>query len=676
MTSPAARARILALVALLSILPFWPALKADFAFDDAELIVRHPAVSAAGPTLAWRLPYWPDRPSAGLYRPWTTMSFWLDAKLFGLNPRAFHAVNLALHAATSCLVFLLLLELFPAYAGRAAATALLFAVHPLHAEAVVGTVGRAELWAALAALLAYLTAHRHVRRPAAWLLGASGLSFLVAMLAKESSLGLLGLIALHQSRVPLDDPRSTAQRWTAVGAVWTGAAATALLLRLKVLGSLFALERVSLMDNPLAYVDPLRRALAALGLQAWTWFKVVVPISLSADYSFPALQATPLWMALGAVALIAMLGAALLAWRSRRKDLLFGLAFAASTALLTSNVLLPIGTVLGDRLSYLPSLGLLWLAASCAAPLLARRRGLGILLLAAALLGYGARSFARSGDWQNDLTLFAAATRDAPRSAKAWSNYATSLLHADREPEALAAAERSLALAPDYPPSLSAKGMALLRLGRARESLEPLRRASLPRPGSSPRIESILELGNAYLSLAQGASAESVFTQAGRIAGPADGRVWIGRASAFALQRRWPESSRAWRRAALLTPGDPAVRRQWAYALAQAGEPDSALAEYESLRRSHPRDAEVTNDLAWFLAANDRDPSRAVALARDAFQRAPTADHGDTVLEAYFRAGRADEAEAWVDSLAAASNPLAPGLRSGYVSRRGSGTPR
>uniref|UniRef100_A0A0P6J094 dolichyl-phosphate-mannose--protein mannosyltransferase n=1 Tax=Heterocephalus glaber TaxID=10181 RepID=A0A0P6J094_HETGA len=77
-----------------------------------------------------------------------------------MDPFYFHAVNVILH----CLVTLVLMytcdkAVFRSR-GLAFATALLFAVHPVHTEAVAGIVGRADVLACLLFLLAFLSYSR------------------------------------------------------------------------------------------------------------------------------------------------------------------------------------------------------------------------------------------------------------------------------------------------------------------------------------------------------------------------------------------------------------------------------------------------------------------------------------------------------------------------------------
>ncbi|NWT39316.1 TMTC1 protein, partial [Chroicocephalus maculipennis] len=86
----------------------------------------------------------------------------LNILLAGMNPFYFHAVNVILH----CLVTLLLMYTCDKAVFKdcrlAFVTALFFAVHPIHTEAVTGIVGRADVLACLLFLLAFLSYNRSV----------------------------------------------------------------------------------------------------------------------------------------------------------------------------------------------------------------------------------------------------------------------------------------------------------------------------------------------------------------------------------------------------------------------------------------------------------------------------------------------------------------------------------
>src|SRR5262245_1116481 len=119
-----------AFVALVAVLPYLNALPADFTFDDVGVIRDNSAVQALP---AADLLHYVYEPGA-LYRPLTMLTYAANTRVSGA-PFGFHLVNVVLHALVTVAVFLLALELL---ASRVAATAaaLLFAVHPIHTEAV------------------------------------------------------------------------------------------------------------------------------------------------------------------------------------------------------------------------------------------------------------------------------------------------------------------------------------------------------------------------------------------------------------------------------------------------------------------------------------------------------------------------------------------------------------
>ena len=83
-----------------------------------------------------------------LYRPITIISFAMNHALGGNAPAGYRAVNILLHGLASVLLLWLGLRLGLREA-EAGAVALLFAVHPIHTEAVNAVVGRADLLVAV-----------------------------------------------------------------------------------------------------------------------------------------------------------------------------------------------------------------------------------------------------------------------------------------------------------------------------------------------------------------------------------------------------------------------------------------------------------------------------------------------------------------------------------------------
>uniref|UniRef100_A0A8D2JN64 dolichyl-phosphate-mannose--protein mannosyltransferase n=1 Tax=Sciurus vulgaris TaxID=55149 RepID=A0A8D2JN64_SCIVU len=155
-----------ALLAGASCLCYGRSLQGEFVHDDVWAIVNNPDVRPDAP-LRWGIftnDFWgkgmAENTSHKSYRPLCVLTFKLNIFLTGMNPFYFHAVNVILH----CLVTLVLMYTCDKTVfknrGLAFVTALLFAVHPVHTEAVAGIVGRADVLACLLFLLAFLSYNR------------------------------------------------------------------------------------------------------------------------------------------------------------------------------------------------------------------------------------------------------------------------------------------------------------------------------------------------------------------------------------------------------------------------------------------------------------------------------------------------------------------------------------
>ncbi|XP_039426632.1 protein O-mannosyl-transferase TMTC1 isoform X1 [Corvus cornix cornix] len=156
-----------AVLAGLCALCYGNSLRGEFVHDDVWAIVNNPDVRAAAPvSAAFANDFWGKRMAENTshksYRPLCVLTFKLNILLAGMNPFYFHAVNVILH----CLVTLVLMYTCDKAVFKdcrlAFVTALFFAVHPIHTEAVTGIVGRADVLACLLFLLAFLSYNRSV----------------------------------------------------------------------------------------------------------------------------------------------------------------------------------------------------------------------------------------------------------------------------------------------------------------------------------------------------------------------------------------------------------------------------------------------------------------------------------------------------------------------------------
>ena len=461
------------IASLVAALVYLPALGNRFALDDAAIVERNPAAHSIGAALsAFTSPYWPPEHGAGLWRPLVILSFAADWQISSGSTTWLHATNIVLHALVTALVVLLLAR-YLAPIG-ALAGGLVFAVHPVHVEAVANMVGRAELLAALFLLMAVLLS-REVRRRSAsgtrTLMVEAGvvLCVLAGQLSKEHAVIAIAWLWLDD-RSRADEPGRLPLRLyvsvAVVTVVW-------LVVRREVeagLGfhavaptffGLGALGRISTM---------LPAVLVLMRLMVW-------PFDLSPDYHPMVIErlthptGTGL---LGLAVLVALVMLAALLWRRSRAAssglLLMGLAW-----LPTSNLLFASGIVLAERTLYLPSIGVALLAGVGAVALderFGRRRSL--VLAALMCLPLAVRSWTRAPDWRTTRDLVITALLNHPESFKVHQSAARVFWRLGLPNEALAEYGVAAEIYPlDYY-LLAEYGSTQLEAGRLRPALRTL----------------------------------------------------------------------------------------------------------------------------------------------------------------------------------------------------------
>ncbi len=120
-----------------------------------------------------------------IYRPLLSLSFMADYTVWGLSPWGYHLTNTLLHVLNSILIYFLARMYVPAIPALMAT--LLFAVHPIHTEAVTYISGRGELimtFFLLSGVLVFLKSEKHT----SWLLYLVSLPlFFFALLTKETA---------------------------------------------------------------------------------------------------------------------------------------------------------------------------------------------------------------------------------------------------------------------------------------------------------------------------------------------------------------------------------------------------------------------------------------------------------------------------------------------------------
>ena len=424
-----------------------------FAFDDVLIVRDNPQVHSLS-QLAFDFVqgYWPREHGGALYRPLTLAAFSAQWVIGNGAPWVFHAVNVALYAALTLVIFGLALEFMPVSGAWIAAA--LFAVHPVHVEAVGNVVGQAELTTALAVSLGVWLYVRARRRPELTARDSVALLLLLATaaLCKENGIILLGLLVVAEVTV-VTDARPAGARVKSLLPVYLLlllGAVIMMIARRAALGATVG-EYPALVLGDLGFRD---RLLTMLGIVP-EWVRLFLwPAHLRADYGPAEFVATNQFgapQALGLALVLVTLTTGLAA-RRRRPALAFGIAWVVLSLLPVSNILVTSGILLAERTLLLPSIGLTLAAGAIAAAALRRMQSsrplqwtaagaLGVLLVVGAV-----RSGGRQAAWVDTPSVVQQLVRDAPLNYRGWLMYGAYLRTQGRTDEAREAMLRSAGL--------------------------------------------------------------------------------------------------------------------------------------------------------------------------------------------------------------------------------------
>ena len=394
-----------------------------FVYDDVTLIQNAARVhSLDGWWREFGRTYWPGGDG---YRPLTVIAWRVEWLIGGGSPAFFHATNVVLHVAGSVAVLWLALAVLAVTPATIAAA--LYAVHPVHVEAVANVVGQSELAAALLAVLA-VAIYLHGRTSGRLSTGrwiAVGVLYGLACLIKEHAIVLPALLVAAELTVV----RDLAPRAERVARLRL----PLLILALIASGYLLARSRVVIDGlsgfRPFVVFDVLNlsatnRVLTMIGA-APEWVRLLLwPQRLATQYAPPEIEiAQGLSVALlpGLLVLVGLIALMLATWR-RSPVTGFGIAWVIITLLPASNFIVPAGFIIAERTLLLPSVGAM-IAVASAIPWLeqavAGRRGARIaatIAVASVVLLGVVHSARRNTVWRNEDRLWRQGVVDSPNS--------------------------------------------------------------------------------------------------------------------------------------------------------------------------------------------------------------------------------------------------------------------
>ncbi|WAR07195.1 TMTC1-like protein [Mya arenaria] len=430
---------------LLALLCYVNGLNGEFVHDDVFAIKRNPDVSGATSLGdVFQNDFWGRRISLNTshksYRPLTVLTFRLNRRLLGPDPFYFHVVNVFLHVLVTSMFVRTCRDVLHVGRTCSALAGCLFAVHPVHAEAVTGIVGRADVLAAAFFLLAL---GLYTRTAAFSPCSPSGMASLAgalvcamaAMLSKE-----------------------------------TGATTVVLLCaRVNLMGG--TLPAFTPHDNPAAFATSmLTRWFTHAHIWTYNMWLLLAPARLCYDWqhgSIPIVHAITDMRNLVTVVMATIgcyLGYKLLVSFTEERRLLWSVVLLLLPLFPASNILFTVGFVLAERVLYIPSFGFCLLVSTgvchvCCEWRHYRRHVITCFCLL--ILLHAAKTFTQNQIWKDRETLFRSGLAAMPHNAKVHYNYGNFLKDAGRRDEAIQHYREAIRLDPTYASALNNLGVHL-----------------------------------------------------------------------------------------------------------------------------------------------------------------------------------------------------------------------
>jgi tetratricopeptide (TPR) repeat protein len=509
--SQSSTAKLLLVLALCALAPYANTLLNGFVYDDNTQVMNNPYIQnfhhlrEIFTTTVWS--YIGTQGVTNYYRPFMTAGYLMCYQMFGPLAYGFHFANILLHAAVVCALFFVAWSLLQRH-DAAFASALLFALHPIHTESVAWIAAVTDLELTFFYLLTFYfflaLSGSAWMRPNLARLGLVG-SFVLALLSKEQAL-TLPVLATAYEHCYRDDRGATSfkQKLSRYAALWLLALAY-VLLRVRMLGS-FA--PVTQMRNVSGY----QSVLSAVSLTGEYLWKVVWPAQLCAFYVFKkstSILDARVILGLVASALVAALFTAL--WR-RERAVSFGILWFLVTLTPVLNARWMAANVFAERYLYLPSVGICWLAGWGAGRLwvLASRTGpvtRRAIFAAAFLLATLCclRIVRRNRNWRDDIQLYTVTLAASPDAYPIRNNLGTVYWHLGNVKAAEREWKEALSFNPHNAIVLNNLGLICDREKRYDDAIEYFHQAMQLKPNYT---DPHLNLGSAYAEIGRKQEAE------------------------------------------------------------------------------------------------------------------------------------------------------------------------
>ena len=463
----------------------------DFVYDDHVQIMNNPWITNIKhipEIFSTDAVYTGNGQASNYYRPIVRIICMMNYYVFGgIHSWAFHLVNIIFHVGISIILFFMTSLLVRSVTSEPDnhffsfpfVSALVFSLHPIHADVVAWAGGVSELsftFFCMLSLYFYMgTLHAFDRKHVLALV-----FFGLSIFTKETAVTLLPILACYDALFRTDKmaTRRTIMRYAPFGAIL----GMYLVIRFNILGGMAPVSRHPELNTFEVIIN-------VIPLFSQYLEKLLIPINLNVFYVLHPVHSITELRWLFSLVIVIIFGLLGYVFHKKNKSALLGFVII-TIPLLPALYIRGVGEdTFADRYLYFPTIGFAIIAGSIisseAIAGKSRRKLLSILLWA--VLGvYAIGTIHRNMVWKNDLSLWSDSVQKSPDSYFVQQWVGAALLNDRRYGESIGHLKTALQLNPTYELTYISLAEAYAISGQRDESLRVLHAcvAASPKPSN------------------------------------------------------------------------------------------------------------------------------------------------------------------------------------------------
>ncbi|MDD5130789.1 MAG: tetratricopeptide repeat protein [Candidatus Omnitrophica bacterium] len=522
------------LIIILGFSAYFNCLGGDFIWDDLNLIKNNTYIRnwSGLPQLFTKNIYAGSGGDSNFYRPLQMATYSADYSFWKLDVRGYHLTNILLHVLAALALYFFICVLFNQQL-LALFSALLFAVHPVHTEAVAYLSGRADPLSAIFIILSFIFYLKFLqdKKNTSWVVML--LSFIFALLSRENALILPLLLLLYHYTFKSKPALKSFLPFLIISASY-------ILLRLSFMTTL-----LYALPPPAAFIQRLSGFFAALSV----YYRILfLPLDLHMEYGNLVFSFFAPQVILG-FAIILFLLACILKSKNTQPLIFFSLFWFILTLVPVSN-LYPLNAYMAEHWLYLPSIGFFIILGNLFVWLYKKSKILSLGLFICLLFGYFSLTIKQNDYWKSAEYFFKRTLQYAPWSYRVYYNLGNFYSDAGDTGQGIRMYQKAIQINPQYAEAFNNIGGACLSLGKNAEAVKYFQEAVRLNPGLP---QAYYNLGNAYHNLEQKDKSIKMFEKSIKL-NPAYPEAYNNLAAEYADSGNIDEAIRLWNKTVQINP--------------------------------------------------------------------------------------------------------------------------